>query len=197
MSFLKGEVNSIEVENVLQNPKLQDKIGILQNQFSLDICEDHPNAFWNRKKNVVSLPYEDNFIEDNIPTKARPCQVNFEYLELCKKEIESLLQKGFIRHSKSPWSCTTFYVNKHDEQERGVPRVKEKIKSLDIEDNLKDSFYKIMLNSDSGKSDSEYSSQGESSTSEGLKALHQEDYMSSEEDFLPCQQGLECDKEGE
>ncbi|KAH0672465.1 hypothetical protein KY290_024700 [Solanum tuberosum] len=54
-----------------------------------------------------------------------------------------------------------------------------------------------MLNSDPGKSDSNYSSQEESSTSEDLKALHQEDYMSSEEDCLPCQQGLECDKEGE
>ncbi|KAH0729867.1 hypothetical protein KY290_000959 [Solanum tuberosum] len=54
-----------------------------------------------------------------------------------------------------------------------------------------------MLNYDSGKSDSDYSSQEESSTSEDLKALHQEDYMSSEDDCLPCQQGLECDKEGE
>ncbi|KAG5572754.1 hypothetical protein H5410_062520 [Solanum commersonii] len=51
-----------------------------------------------------------------------------------------------------------------------------------------------MLNSDSRKSYSNYSSQEESSTSEDLKALHQEDYMSSEEDCLPCQQGLECDK---
>ncbi|KAG5630759.1 hypothetical protein H5410_002476 [Solanum commersonii] len=54
-----------------------------------------------------------------------------------------------------------------------------------------------MLNFDSGKSDSIYSSQEESSTSEDLKALHQEYYMSSEDDCLPCQQGLECDKEGE
>ncbi|KAG5632670.1 hypothetical protein H5410_004387 [Solanum commersonii] len=67
---------------------------ILSNQFSLDICGDHPNAFWNRKKHVVSLPYEDDFDENNIPTKARPCQMNSEYLELCKKEISSLLQKA-------------------------------------------------------------------------------------------------------
>ncbi|KAG5628556.1 hypothetical protein H5410_000273 [Solanum commersonii] len=49
-------------------------------------------------------------------------------------------------------------------------RVKEKIKSLHIEENLKDSLYKIMLNSDSG-SGIEYSRGEESSTSEDLKAL--------------------------
>ncbi|KAG5590311.1 hypothetical protein H5410_040825 [Solanum commersonii] len=51
----------------------KDKIAILKNHFSVHNCGDHPNAFWNRKKHVVSLPYEDNFIEDNIPTKERPC----------------------------------------------------------------------------------------------------------------------------
>ena len=49
--------------------------------------------------------------------------MNSDYLELCKNEINSLLQKGLIRPSKSPWSCTAFYVNKHAEQERGVPRL--------------------------------------------------------------------------
>ncbi|KAG5611978.1 hypothetical protein H5410_023259 [Solanum commersonii] len=73
--------------------KLWEKIAILENQFSLDICGDHPNAFWNKKKHVVNLPYEDGFDENNIPTKARPCQMNSEYLELYKKEISSLLQK--------------------------------------------------------------------------------------------------------
>ena len=46
-----------------------------------------------------------------------------EYLELCKTEISTLLQKKLIRSSKSPWSCTTFYVNKNVEIERGVPRL--------------------------------------------------------------------------
>ena len=69
------------------------------------------------------LPYEEGFNEKQIPTKARPCQMNFEYLNICKKEITSLLDKNLIQPSKSPWSCTTFYVNKHSEQERGVPRL--------------------------------------------------------------------------
>ena len=49
--------------------------------------------------------------------------MNSDYLELCKNEINSLLQKGLIRPSKSPWSCTAFYVNNAAEQERGVPRL--------------------------------------------------------------------------
>ncbi|XP_015054903.1 uncharacterized protein LOC107001324 [Solanum pennellii] len=86
-----------------------------------DICADHPNAFWERKKHIVTLPYEDSFSESDIPTKSRPCQMNAEFVDFCKKEIDSLLQKGLIKPSKSPWPCTAFYVNNAAEQERGVP----------------------------------------------------------------------------
>ncbi|KAG5579517.1 hypothetical protein H5410_050144 [Solanum commersonii] len=76
-------------------------------------------------------------------------------------------------------------------------RVKEKIKSLDVDDNMKDSLYKIMLNSDSERSESDDNSSEESSTSEDLKALQQEGYMTSEDECSPCQQGLQCEKEEE
>ena len=49
--------------------------------------------------------------------------MNKELLTLCKAEINDLLQKGLIRPSKSPWSCTAFYVNNQGEKERGVPRL--------------------------------------------------------------------------
>ena len=75
---------------------------MLINEFSIDICNDHPNAFWGRKKCIVSLPYEEDFNERNILTKARPCQMNSEYLELCKKEITTFLYKRLIRKAKSP-----------------------------------------------------------------------------------------------
>ncbi|KAG5615270.1 hypothetical protein H5410_015094 [Solanum commersonii] len=45
-------------------------------------------------------------------------------------------------------------------------RVKKKIKTLDIDDNIKESLCKIMLNSDSRKLETEYSSHEESSTRE-------------------------------
>ena len=66
------------------------------------ICSDLPNAFWERKKHIISLPYEKGFDERNIPTKARPAQMNFELLEHCKKEIQNLLDKKFVRPFKFP-----------------------------------------------------------------------------------------------
>ena len=123
IEFLQKEISSLSIKENLGKPKLQEKIKLLEHQFSLQICNDHPNAFWDRKKHIVTLPYEEGFKESQIPTKARPCQMNSEYMELCKKEIKSLLNKNLIRSSKSSWSCTAFYVNKHSEQERGMPRL--------------------------------------------------------------------------
>ena len=54
------------------------------------------------KKHIVDLPYVKDFNEKNIPTKARPIQINAETVEFCKKEINDLLEKKLIRNSKSP-----------------------------------------------------------------------------------------------
>ena len=43
-----------------------------------------------------------NFNERQLPTKARPIQMNNELLEHRKKEIEDLLIKGLIKKGKSP-----------------------------------------------------------------------------------------------
>ena len=72
---------------------------------------------------MVSLPYEKNFNEKQIPTKARPIQMSPELLEYCKKEINDLLSKKLIRPSHSPLSCVAFYVQKASELERGTPRL--------------------------------------------------------------------------
>ncbi|CAN4118010.1 unnamed protein product [Withania somnifera] len=42
-------------------------------------------------------------------------------MEICKKEINNLLANKIIRPSKSPWSCSAFYVNNAAEKERGAP----------------------------------------------------------------------------
>ncbi|KAA0038027.1 Enzymatic polyprotein [Cucumis melo var. makuwa] len=72
---------------------------------------------------MVTLPYEDGFKEAQIPTKARPIQMNKDLVKVCKDEITDLLNKGLISTSKSPWSCSAFYVNNQTEKERGVPRL--------------------------------------------------------------------------
>jgi len=81
------------------------------------ICADLPNAFWERKRHIISLPYEKDFNEKMIPTKARRTQMNAKLLEYRKKEIQTLLDKNLIRPSKSPWSYAAFYVNNAPEKE--------------------------------------------------------------------------------
>jgi len=48
-------------------------------------------------KNTVDLPYERDFREKQISTKAKPIQMNEELLQYCQKEIKDLLDKGLIR----------------------------------------------------------------------------------------------------
>ena len=49
--------------------------------------------------------------------------MNHDLLEICKKELQTLLDKKLIRPSKSPWSCAGFYVINQAEKERGAPRL--------------------------------------------------------------------------
>ena len=56
--------------------------------------------------------------------------MNAETVEFCKKEIHDLLEKKLIRNSKSPWSCSAFYVQKNAEIERGTPWLVINYKSL-------------------------------------------------------------------
>ena len=56
-------------------------------------------------QNEILLAYEKDFSKRNIPTKARPIQMNEELLQFFQKEIQDLLKKGLILESKSPWSC--------------------------------------------------------------------------------------------
>ena len=121
--FLKEEINFLNINDQLKSVNIQSQIKAIEQQFTTEICSELPNAFWSRKQHFVSLPYVEGFQESQIPTKARSAQMSKDYLELCQKEITTLLGKGLIRPSKSAWSCTAFYVNKAAEKERGVPRL--------------------------------------------------------------------------
>ncbi|XP_070041098.1 uncharacterized protein [Nicotiana tomentosiformis] len=55
-------------------------------------------------------------------------------------------------------------------------KVKDKIKNLDIDDSIKDSLYKILLNSSPDNTDQE-SNYGDSSTDEDLRVLQEEEYI--------------------
>ena len=81
---------------------IQKKILDLEQIIKNKIYADLPNAFWERKQHIITLPYEKDFNEKQIPTKARPTQINAELLEYCKKKVQTLLEKKLIRPSKSP-----------------------------------------------------------------------------------------------
>jgi len=63
-----------------------------------------------KKKHIISLPYEKDFDERNIPTKARPTQMNFESLEHCKTEIRTLFDKKLIPPSKNHLRLVQFFM---------------------------------------------------------------------------------------
>ena len=110
LNFLQQEVRYKKIAEQLSDKLLQSKIDNFQKILVDDVCSDVPNAFRHRRKHIVDLPYIKDFDEKNIPTKARPVQMNAETVEFFQKEINDLLQKKLIRNSKSPWSCATFYV---------------------------------------------------------------------------------------
>ncbi|GAV91765.1 Peptidase_A3 domain-containing protein, partial [Cephalotus follicularis] len=100
--FMKQEVSNKKLEQQLQTSQIKEKINSLKNNIINKLCSDLLDAFWHRKRHVVSLLYEKDFNEQNIPTKARPIQMSYELMEHCKKEIQELLNKNLIRPSKSP-----------------------------------------------------------------------------------------------
>lgn len=51
-------------------------------------------CFLDQKNYVVNLPYELQFNERKIPTKARPIQINQTIIEYYKKEINDLIKKN-------------------------------------------------------------------------------------------------------
>ena len=110
LNFLQQEVKYKKIAEQISNKLLQSKIVDFQKMLIDDVCSDVPIAFRHRKKHIVDLPYVKDFDEKNIPTKARPAQMNVETVEFYKNEIHDLLEEKLIRNSKSPWSCSAFYV---------------------------------------------------------------------------------------
>ena len=72
VNFLKQEINMIRIEDQLKIKKTQDVIESLKDKIIREVCSNIPNVFWHRKQHEVELPYEPDFSEKNIPTKAKP-----------------------------------------------------------------------------------------------------------------------------
>ena len=76
-----------KIEQQLKSDLIKKRISNFQETIVKEVCSDQPNAFWKRKQHIVDLPYESRFSEKNIPTKARPIQMNAELEQHCRREI--------------------------------------------------------------------------------------------------------------
>ena len=123
IEYLVNEINDIRIENQLRDNIVKNKIRQLEEKFKNNVCATIPNAFWKRRQHIVSLPYIKEFNEKDIPTKSKSIHMSQELVQHCRKEIQDLLDKKLIRPSKSPWSCSAFYVMNSAEIERGAPRL--------------------------------------------------------------------------
>ncbi|RDX88186.1 hypothetical protein CR513_30251, partial [Mucuna pruriens] len=102
INMFNRKIKFKRVEDQLKSNYIQKVIKGLENKIIKEICKINPTA-----KYEISLPYIKDFNERNIPTK----------------KIQEYLEKELIRLSKSPWSCTGFYVMKASEIERGALRL--------------------------------------------------------------------------
>ncbi|KAH1148085.1 hypothetical protein GYH30_042981 [Glycine max] len=84
INFLKEEVSFNNIQIQLGKPQVKERIQSLLNHIESTVCSELPHAFWDRKKHIVDLPYEKDFREKQIPTKARPIQMNEELLQYSK-----------------------------------------------------------------------------------------------------------------
>jgi len=93
-----------------------------------DCKTSRPDAFWTREKYFVALPYKEGYIPK--AHKASANHMSPTEQELCRQEIQQLLEKHLIEPCKSPWACPAFYVNKHSEKKRGKKRLVINYKAL-------------------------------------------------------------------
>ena len=80
LKSLKSEIICKRIADQLTYPILNHKIKLFKQQIETEICSNLPANFWHRHQHTVQLPYEKDFNERQIPTKARPIQMNNELL---------------------------------------------------------------------------------------------------------------------
>ena len=88
LESLKLEITYKRIADQLIDPILNHKIKVFRQQIEIKICSNLPSAFWHRQRHIVQLPYEKEFNERQISTKARPIQMNNELLEHYKKKLK-------------------------------------------------------------------------------------------------------------
>ena len=57
MKFISKKTHYKRIEETLSQKEIQTRIEKIKNQIETDLCYSIPNAFWDRKKHKVFLPY--------------------------------------------------------------------------------------------------------------------------------------------
>jgi hypothetical protein len=89
------------------------------------VCE-YPDVF---PEELPGMPHDRdiefsiNLLPGTAPISKRPYRMDVKNLVELKKQIEELLQKGFIRPSSSPWGAPVLFVNKKDVREECVSTI--------------------------------------------------------------------------
>ncbi|GAV80918.1 hypothetical protein CFOL_v3_24377 [Cephalotus follicularis] len=129
-NHLQQELSNKKFEHQLQTSQRKEKIDSLKINIIKNICSDLPNVFWHRKRHMASLPYENNFAEQNILTKIKSIQITHELMKYCEKDIQELLNKKLIGPNKSPLNHATIYKNS------GTPKFIINYKPINIRHSL-------------------------------------------------------------
>lgn len=83
IKFLQKDVQLLNISSQINSPEIKLSVDQISKRILQEICSDLPNAFQDRRQHVP-LPYEKDFDESKIPTKAHPAQMNYELLKYCK-----------------------------------------------------------------------------------------------------------------
>jgi hypothetical protein len=80
------------------------------------VCE-YPNAFPEELPGIPpdrDIEFSIELLPRTAPISKRPYWMDVKYLIELKKQIDKLLEKGFIRPGSSPWGALVLFVNKKD-----------------------------------------------------------------------------------
>ncbi|KAG5630950.1 hypothetical protein H5410_002667 [Solanum commersonii] len=108
MDSLQMELYSMNIFESLKSAKVKKKIKLIFEQIAVDICVDHPSAFWNRKKHIAYLEgkkKKDSFVS----TIKEDSDVIRSYEKLYKKEMIFLLENYDLQRKDEPWKIFQRY----------------------------------------------------------------------------------------
>ncbi|KAG5585597.1 hypothetical protein H5410_046031 [Solanum commersonii] len=140
VDYLQLEIFSMNIFDTLKSAKVQEKIKLISEKMDIDICADHPSAFWNRKKHIkqgdtfASIAKEE---VDDIKT----------YEKVEKREVIFLLENSGIQRREESWKIFRRYlVNGLYFPEFSVPWIQKWVPKVDFTEEQIPCLYRTYYN---------------------------------------------------